>query len=79
MENIKVPDQFEQAARINELRDISGLKKYKLGFWLRFQRAIMEYYEPFILEAQRAKKLEEELEAKKREIERISQGSLFND
>lgn len=77
-ENVHIPDIFEQSARINELRDIAGLKKSKLEHWLAFQRAIIEYYEPILLQAKKTQRYAEELEIKKREVDRLSQGSLFD-
>lgn len=74
-----IPSDFEQKARINELRDSCGITRYKLDNWLAFQRAIIEYYEPFMNSAGKVMQIQNELELKKAEIERLSQGSLFFD
>ena len=76
---IRIPDYFEQAARLNELRDDSGIKIRKLDAWLAFQRAVIEFYEPLVMHAAKAKNMADEIASKKKQIERLSQVSLFND
>lgn len=76
-EPIKIPDEFDQTARIKEIRNKLGIKQYKLTVWLEFEKQIIQYYAPFLSAARKVSQLEEENEQCKKDIEKLRQGSFF--